>query len=263
MKPIVIFIFDDTFDGLLSCVFFAYEQKIYPDLIISVTEQQPLFFDYSYHIVTDEEKSNRVWRKLTNILSSIARKMLFSVWLSEIVDTNMLLFRYICKNIDAPSSIEMNFGDPDVIQISKIAKMVGSEAREIVQFLRFQQTKDNIYFAPVSPRYNVISMTTNHFKKRFADQQWIIFDTKRGFGFYYDLNEINEVTFEKSVLDSFTTGTLSEDKASETEMFFKEMWKTHFEHLTIMERLNLKLQRQKMPVRYWKYLPEMQLIMPQ
>ena len=80
----------------------------------------------------------------------------------------------------------MNFGDPDVIQVSKIAKKVGVEARKIIQFVRFQQTKDNIYFAPVSPRYNVISMATNHFKKRFADQEWIIFDIKRGYGLYYD-----------------------------------------------------------------------------
>ena len=258
MKPVVIFTFDDTFEGLLSCVFFTYEQKVTPDFILGELEQKPLFFDHSYHIITEEEKSSRVWRKLENVLSSFARRMLFSVWLSELPETKMLLFRYICKNIDAPSSIEMNFGDPDIIQISKIAKKVGSEARKIIQFVRFQQTKDNIYFAPVSPRYNVISMAVHHFKKRFADQEWIIFDTKRHIGLYYDLHEINEVTFHQSVLNSFTSGSLSNDKASESEMFFSEMWKTYFEHLTIKERLNPKLQRQHMPVRFWKYITEMQ-----
>lgn len=258
MTPVVIFTFDNTFEGLLSCVFFAYEQKIQPDSIISDTKQKPLFFDYSYHIVTEEEKSNRVWAKLNAILSSFARRMLFNVWLSELPETEMLLFRYISKNIDAPSSIEMNFGDPDVIQVSKIAKKVGSEARKIVQFVRFQQTKDNIYFAPVSPKYNVISMATNHFKKRFADQEWIIFDTKRRYGLYYDLDKISEITFDKRVLDAFSTGTLTDDKASESEIFFREMWKTYFEHLTIKERFNPKLQKQMMPVRFWKYITEMQ-----
>ena len=184
--------------------------------------------------------------------------MLFSVWLSELPETNMLLFRYICKNIDAPSSIEMNFGDPDVIRVSKIAKKVGSEARKIIQFLRFQQTKDNIYFAPVSPVYNVISMAVSHFKKRFADQQWIIFDIKRYIGLYYDLNEIIEITFDESILNSFTNGSLNDNKSSESEVFFKELWKTHFQHLAIKERLNPKLQRQQMPVRFWKYITEMQ-----
>lgn len=258
MTPVVIFTYDNSFEGLLSCVFFAYEQKIRPDSIMSDAKHKPLFFDYSYHIVTEEEKSNRVWTKLNTILSSFARRMLFNVWLSELPETEMLLFRYICKNIDAPSSIEMNFGDPDVIQVSKIAKKVGSEARKIIQFVRFQQTKDNIYFAPVSPRYNVISMATNHFKKRFADQEWIIFDTKRHYGLYYDLNKVSEVTFDQSVLNAFTSGLLSDDKASESELFFKDLWKTYFQHLTIKERFNPKLQKQMMPVRFWKYITEMQ-----
>lgn len=101
MKPIVIFTFDNTFEGLLSCVFFAYEQKIVPDIIVSESEQKPLFYDYTYYIITETEKSSRVWKRLENILSSFARRMLFSVWLSELPETNMLLFRYICKNIDA------------------------------------------------------------------------------------------------------------------------------------------------------------------
>lgn len=258
MTTVVIFTYDNTFEGLLSCVFFAYEQKIQPDLILSDTKQKPLFFDHAYHIVTEEEKSNRVWAKLNMILSSFARRMLFCVWLSELPDMEMLLFRYICKNINASSSIELNFGDPDVIQVSKIAKRVASEARKVIQFVRFQQTKDNIYFAPVTPKFNVISMATMHFKKRFADQEWIIYDTKRRYGLYYDLDTINEVTFDKRVLDAFTTGSISDDRASENEIFFRKMWKTYFEHLTIKERLNLKLQKQKMPVRFWKYIIEMQ-----
>lgn len=258
MTTVVIFTYDNTFEGLLSCVFFAYEQKIQPDLILSDTKQKPLFFDHAYHIVTEEEKSNRVWAKLNMILSSFARRMLFCVWLSELPDMEMLLFRYICKNINASSSIELNFGDPDVIQVSKIAKRVASEARKVIQFVRFQQTKDNIYFAPVTPKFNVISMVTMHFKKRFADQEWIIYDTKRRYGLYYDLDTINEVTFDKRVLDAFTTGSISDDRASENEIFFRKMWKTYFEHLTIKERLNLKLQKQKMPVRFWKYIIEMQ-----
>lgn len=258
MTTVVIFTYDNTFEGFLSCVFFAYEHKIQPDLILSDTKQKPLFFDHTYHIVTEEEKSNRVWNKLNIILSSFARRMLFSVWLSELPDMEMLLFRYICKNINSPSSIELNFGDPDVVQVSKIAKKVSSEARKIIQFVRFQQTKDNIYFAPITPKFNVISMATKHFKKRFADQEWIIYDTKRRYGLYYDLDTINEVTFDKRILDAFTTGLISDDKTSENEIFFREIWKTYFEHLTIKERLNLKLQKQKMPVRFWKYIIEMQ-----
>ena len=258
MKPFVILTYDKTFEGFLSCVFFAYEQKIKPDAIQGEREPKPLFFDYSYHVITEEEKSKRVWKSLETKLSSFARKMIFNVWLSEIAEVEMLLFRYVCKNIDSPVSLEMNFGDDDILSVSKIAKKVGSEARKVIQFVRFQQTKDGIYFAPVAPRYNIISMTVNHFKKRYADQEWIIYDTNRRFGLYYNLSEVEEVTFDKQILDAFTEGALVNDKASESEIFFKDLWKTYFQHLTIKERFNPRLQLQHMPKRYWRYLTEMQ-----
>ena len=258
MKPFVIFTYDKTFEGFLSCVFFAYEQKIQPDTIQGEYEPKPLFFDYSYHIITEEEKSKRVWLSLESKLSPFARKMLFNVWLSEVDEFETLLFRYVCKIIDSTISIEMNFGDDDILAVSKIAKKVGSEARKVIQFVRFQQTKDGIYFAPVAPRYNIISLTVNHFKKRYADQEWIIYDTNRKFGLYYDLSEVNEITFDRKLLEAFTQGALKDDKASESEVFFKNLWKTYFQHLTIKERLNPQLQLQNMPKRYWKYLSEMQ-----
>ena len=95
MTPVVIFTYDNTFEGLLSCIFFAYEQKIHPSSIISDSKQKPLFFDYSYHIITEEEKSNRVWNKLNIILSSFALRMLFNVWLSELPDRDVTFSLYM------------------------------------------------------------------------------------------------------------------------------------------------------------------------
>jgi len=53
----IIFTYDKTFDGLLSCVFFAYEQKKFPDFILSESDQKPLFVDEQYRIITEKEKS--------------------------------------------------------------------------------------------------------------------------------------------------------------------------------------------------------------
>ena len=38
-----------------------------------------------------------------------------------------LLFRYIRKAIDEPRSIELNFGDPDVLAVSKWWRKVNNE----------------------------------------------------------------------------------------------------------------------------------------
>ena len=254
----IIFTYDKTFDGLLSCVFFAYEQKKFPDFILSESDQKPLFVDEQYRIITEKEKSLRVWKALEKKLSKIARNMMLSVWLSELPETEMLLFRYIRKNIDYPEGVEMNFGDDDVLRIKEIAQKVAKEAEQLRQFVRFQETADGIYFAPVSPRYDVLSLIVSHFQSRYAGQPWIIYDTNRNTGLYYDTRSVVEVSFSQKDLSDLRLGVLDEEKLSSDETFFQQMWKEYFKSTTIKERINLKLQRQHMPRRYWRYLTEMQ-----
>ncbi|MEA5070296.1 MAG: TIGR03915 family putative DNA repair protein [Petrimonas sp.] len=254
----IIFTYDKTFDGLLSCVFFAYEQKKFPDFILSESDQKPLFVDEQYRIITEKEKSLRVWKALEKKLSKIARNMMLSVWLSELPETEMLLFRYIRKNIDHPDGVEMNFGDDDVLRIKEIAQKVAKEAEQLRQFVRFQETADGIYFAPVSPRYDVLSLIVSHFQSRYAGQPWIIYDTNRNTGLYYDTRSVVEVSFSQKDLSDLRLGVLDEEKLSSDETFFQQMWKEYFKSTTIKERINLKLQRQHMPRRYWRYLTEMQ-----
>ncbi len=254
----IIFTYDKTFDGLLSCLFFAYEQKKFPDMILAESDQKPLFVDEQYHIISEKEKSLRVWKALEKKLSKIARNMMLSAWLSELPETEMLLFRYIRKNIDHPQGIEMNFGDDDVLRVKEIAQKVAREAEQLRQFVRFQETADGIYFAPVTPRYNVLSLIVPHFQNRYGSQSWIIYDTNRNMGVYYDTHSVTEISFSQKDLSELKLGKLSDEKLSEDEALFQKMWKEYFKSTTIKERINLKLQRQHMPQRYWKYLTEMQ-----
>ncbi len=252
-----LFLYDKTFDGLLSCLFFAYEQKKFPDLILSDSDSKPLFIDEQYRIITKKDKSLRVWKALEKKLSVIAKNMMLAVWLSELPETEMLLFRYMRKNIDHPQGIEMNFGDDDVLRVKQIAQKVAKEAEQLRQFIRFQETADGLFFAPVTPRYNVLSLIVSHFQSRYSNQPWIIYDTHRNIGLYYDMHSVTEVSFSQKDVSELTKGKLSDEQLSEDEALFQEMWKEYFKSTTIKERINLKLQRQHMPQRYWKYLTEM------
>lgn len=253
----IIFAYDKTFDGLLTVVFDAYFRKTFPDLLLEEGEPLPLFYDEVVNVVTDEEKSGRVWKGLQKKLSASALSMLTTCWLSELLEVDGFLFRYICKAIDAPKSIELNFGDPDVLELSKIWKRVNWEQTRIVQFARFQKAADGTFFAPFEPVYNALPLTIPHFKDRFADQKWLIYDIKRQYGYYYDLKEVTEVTFE-SQESHLITGMLDESMMAEDEKMLQQMWKTYFKTIAIKERTNPRLHKQHMPVRYWKFLTEKQ-----
>ena len=253
-----LFLYDHTFDGLLTCLFDAYVRKTFPDLLLKDGEPLPLFYDEAITIITNEEKHQRVWKGLEKKLSPYALTTLTYGWLSELPQVDMLLLRYMKKAIDSPVSIETNFADADVLELSKVWKKVNWERLRILQFVRFQKAADGTYFAAIEPQHNALPLTIHHFRDRYADQRWMIYDIKRQYGYYYDLKTVEEVTFEDTTQAHFVTGMLNENLMDKDEKFFQELWKNYFKAICIKERLNPRKHRQDMPVRYWKYLTEKQ-----
>ena len=252
-----VFLYDKTFEGLLTAVFDAYFRKTFPDVLLAEGEPLPLFCDEVFTVCTDEEKSTRVWSGLQKKLSVSALACLTTCWLSELPEIDMLLFRYIRKAIDAPRSIEVNFGDPDVLELSKIWKKVDFERTRVMQFARFQKAADGTFFAAFEPLYNVLALAIPHFTDRFADQRWVIYDLKRQYGYYYDLHSVAEITFDSEAAH-LVSGMLDESLMAEDEKLFQKLWKTYFKSIAIKERTNPRLHKQNMPVRFWKYLTEKQ-----
>lgn len=252
---LVIFKYDKTFEGLLTAVFDAYARRTFPDRLLAEEELLPLFYDDVLTVCTDTEKSDRVWKGLQKRISTLSLTGIVMTWLSELPGSDLLLLRYIRKVFDSPRNIEMNFGDPDILGVSKIWKKVSTERHWVVQFLRFQKAADGTFFAAISPLYNVLPLVLSHLKNRFADQKWLLYDLKREYGYYYDLEETTEVRFEQKD-DHLVTGLLSEDIMDKDEKLFQRMWKTYFKSIAIKERLNPKLHRQMMPARFWSQMPE-------
>ena len=219
----------------------------------------PLFHEEVFTVITEEEKAKRVWRGLQKKLSSGALSCLAQCWLAEEAETPMLLFRYIRKAVDAPRSIETNFADPDVLEFSRMWKRVDWERLRMLQFIRFQKAADGTFFAAVEPEKNALPLAIDHFKDRFADQPWLIYDIKRAYGFYYDLKEVRQVTFEEGSREGhLVTGMLDESLMDKDEKLFQQLWKTYFKAICIKERLNPRKHKQDMPVRYWKHMTEKQ-----
>ena len=70
-----VYIYDKTFDGLLTAVFDAYFRKTFPDFLLSEGDALPLFYDELHTVVTDEEKAARVWRGFAE------ESLFFRAWL--------------------------------------------------------------------------------------------------------------------------------------------------------------------------------------
>jgi probable DNA metabolism protein len=138
--------------------------------------------------------------------------------------------------------------------MKKADRRVSREAERVAQFLRFQKTADRLYFAACGPDYDVVPMVLGHFRDRFTDQHWMVYDMRRKKGYYYDGIGIQWVTLESDKIDS--SGDINAGVLSEEEILFQRLWKQYFRSICIDQRLNLKLHQQKVPKKYWKYLTE-------
>lgn len=143
----------------------------------------------------------------------------------------------------------------------QLSKKVHREKHRMEAFVRFQQTTDGLYVATVEPDFNVLPLIAGHFKDRYADQSWLIYDDKRSYGILYDekAGKVMEVTGESS---EPTTSTDDQGTASITvhdhEAAYQTLWKTYFQTMSIAVRKNKKLHLRHVPTRYWRYLTEKQ-----
>ncbi|MDA3953716.1 MAG: TIGR03915 family putative DNA repair protein [Bacteroidales bacterium] len=250
-----LFIYDQTFEGLLTIIHDAIEMNIEPDKIISTKYFQDDLFATKYNISTDPYKFDKLWNKIKEKSNEQNCQRIFKAFLSELPDIEITIYDYIKLIIETPYNIEVNFSEDCVIKINNAQKKVGRESQRVLMFVRFQKTIDDIYYASFDPKYNVIPLTVSHFRNRFADQKWVIFDTRRKFGYYYDLENVREITIGKQKV-SFESGKVNNDILHMSEKLFQKLWKSYYETINIKERKNIKVHMQFLPKRFWKYLPE-------
>ena len=223
-------LYDGTFDGLLTAIFEVFEYR-YQDVEIKNREnfQQENMFAEIHEVITQTEKSERVLNKLEQLIFSAVR-----------------------QSIKHPNdNILQNFANDDVLKISKICKSVSRERHRMNAFVRFEKMQDNIFFAKIDPDFNVLPLIRKHFKDRYADQKWMIYDLRRHYGLYYDLENC-EFFYpdEKLNLNQY------QEKFHDEEKKYQTLWQSYFTKTNIKERKNTKLHIQHVPKRYWKYLTE-------
>ena len=255
-----VFFYDKTFDGLLSAVFDAYTRREFPEKLLGSADCLPMLATSAHTVATEEAKAGRVFRGLTGILSCEAMKDLAAAWLSEEAGADFAVFRYIRRTFDAGKTPEHDLADPTVFAVVRLARKVHCELHRLLGFARFQKTAEEVYFAAIAPRHNVMPLMLPHFIDRFGDQRWILYDLGRCYGVLFDAGTVHDVYLDDATARALAgrQGKLETSMLAENESLFQSLWQNYFEATAIRERLNPRLQRRCMPRRYWDFMTEKQ-----
>ena len=129
----------------------------------------------------------------------------------------MMLYTYIQKLMCTKNGTHLDYSDSTVLYIDQLAKKVGQEKNRMETFVRFQLTKDNIYFANIEPDFDVLPLISKHFRDRYTDQKWLIYDVRRKYGIYYDLDYVEMVSLNLKDIQHHEYQTLWNDYFKSTK----------------------------------------------
>ena len=141
--------------------------------------------------------------------------------------------------------------DPAISKTILLQKAVRKEIHKMHAFVRFKlidtdpETGRERYAAWFEPDHFIVEAGTPFFKKRFANMDWSIF-TPKGCAHWNG---------EKL---TYTAGIAHNPIDSPDEL--EAAWRTYYRNIFNPARLKIKMMKQEMPKRYWKNLPEADII---
>jgi len=139
-----------------------------------------------------------------------------------------------------------NRADADTLTVLKTAGKVQIEIHRMQGLLRFSLNEDGEYAARCEPDHFILPCLEEFFTARFGDTPWAIIDEKRGLRLGHKPQERAKINF----LEESPQVSAGRDE-------WEELWKHYHKTINNEDRKNPDLQRQLMPKRYWKHLPEM------
>lgn len=243
-----IYLYDGSFEGLLTIVFDSFLSQTIPENIICDSFALNLFQNY-VTIQTDDTKSNRVYHGIAQNISYSTLYYAYHVFLSNEPNKEIDIFHYLLLGFEIGNKIDHLLSNPLVLKIQKTSKRVGGEAHRLTGLLRFIQIDENMYYSKLHPNNNVIEILGNHFIKRLPTQNFIIHDENRNIALLYNTKTYTIVDAKSMRVNSTT----------EEEKQYQDLWKTFYQTIGIKERKNTRLQMQYMPKKYWQDLIEKQL----
>jgi len=252
-------IYDGTFEGLLTAVFEVYNHK-WTEVTICRKDKLPALglFD-NFEVMSDPQKAARVLKGLETKVSAETIKNFYWCFLSELDGIEDQILRFVRYAFASGQPVESNYGHSAVLGIAQVARKVGREKHRFEAFVRFQEINTDFYYAAIDPDYNVLPLILPHFKRRYAAQDWLIYDTRRHYGIHYDstTEQVHEAVMDfDAASDRGQNTCISIDT---DEVLYQSLWKHYFKHTNIPARRNMKLHLQHVPRRYWKYLVEKQV----
>jgi DNA polymerase len=159
-----------------------------------------------------------------------------------------LLYRLLWRLRDERGLLSVAV-DPDVARANAMAKAVRDDMHKMRAFVRFREIDAGgpLYIAWFEPSHHIVEATAPFFARRFANRRWSI------------LTPEASVHWDGAHLE-MAPGAARADAPDDDQL--ETLWRTYYASIFNPARLNIAAMRSEMPKKYWRNLPEAELIAP-
>ena len=161
-----------------------------------------------------------------------------------------LLYRLLFRLMHRRQLLDM-MSDADVVAACQMAKSVGRDYHKMTAFVRFKELPSPAetaarrkFIAWFEPDHFIVERVAPFFQRRFNDMDWLI-ATPNG-----------SASWDGQELQTTTEPAEKPNLKDETD----DLWRTYYASIFNPARLKVKAMTSEMPKKYWKNLPEAELI---
>ncbi|HEL3813733.1 TPA: UdgX family uracil-DNA binding protein [Stenotrophomonas maltophilia] len=158
-----------------------------------------------------------------------------------------LLYRLLWRITHGERAVLTNPADADVLRAMALAQAVRRDTHKMKAFVRFREVpgQPEAFIAWFEPQHHIVDRVAPFFARRFTGMRWAILTPSRS------------VAWDGEAL-AFGPGARREDAPAEDAR--EALWQTYYASIFNPARLNTRMMMQEMPAKYWRHLPEAQLL---
>ncbi len=239
------YVYDGTVEGLFSAMDYASQSKT-PSPSFTISADDAGLFDEVFYHETDFIKAKDLYLRIEAKINRESLKNIFYCYLSCSHDKEQIIFDYINAGFEYGNRLDQRLTVYPVNEMNKIVSRVKHESHKMLGLVRFSSVEGDTFYAEIEPDNDILPLITGHFSKRMPGGKWIIHDKKRGTA---AINRSGRPEILCIELERIPDRDLNED-------IYSGLWKNFYNSTAIKDRINPRLQKQFMPVRYWKHLVE-------
>lgn len=253
----LIYLYDDSLEGMIHAVSVALSSGCDVKGIYGRSAYVPTLFDNVALLTTDRDQAREFFDQLCSV-KGVATSFTLNAFLGEEVEAATHLYRALLLMKKRGRQILNQHTNDSVRYLHQLTWKVGREAHRFKGLIRFSLLQGGLLYGPFEPDYNIVGYVADHFRNRLKNHSWILHDLKRDLSVFWNGVSFHDIGMHAEFTDYVRKhNAIPVDRVTQEEKQYRLLWRVYHSSTAIEGRINCKLQRQRMPKKYWKYLVEM------